>query len=550
MSQISIVLGNDPPPKYNWFGAFDYGWFDDNLGGLSSVPFFEAVPEQLAQLLRTSSARQQLRISLVPGDCETVSGSHNCTEACSNPSSLFTPPNLRVCTALAGAALLVQNGTYSVDRSDAQTVEAINSWQIPELSTYNGAAVFNHIAQCIPQSCTFVRLGECAKDVRDLATVEINASNLAVISSRLGRYCDAARLEINADIAGPGVLLSYFFQTSIVFLFFLLLKISKSWVRRLCIPFKWLSNQENDEFQDKLSEVQNKLARSRPGVAVTSSLVEFQEVQIYFITSVQIAMIIAYNPDLTDTVGANNNSYAAVILNSGLAAFLNISSMGCILLAQCCLHRAGMRWWYIFTIMTISFILAIAIFGLRNNLMPPVEALWKQFKDDAPLPLCGNNPSPMTYCGPSSDTSFLDNSVIGYLICGLGSAAWVGLFIDQLVFTLRTRRTTLGQGIARSLDRHGGMLREKSKMWSVLGSTYWFTVQTLLFLLVGYHNSQLVLILEYVSIGDISKWSFGQLIAVMVWAPTIIKCLYFNICKFLSFFQSLYRLRLLAHAGK
>jgi hypothetical protein len=334
-------------------------------------------------------------------------------------------------------------------------------------------------------------------------------------------------------------LLSYFLQASLVIFFFLILKISRSWVRPVGIPFRRLTRQGRDEFREKLAAVQSQLETSRLGSAVTSSLVEFQEVQIYFIISAQIATIIAYNPDMADALGSNNSSYAAVILNSGLATFLNISSIGCILLAQCALHRAGMRWWYIFSIMTISLILAIATFALRNQLMPPVETLWRQFKDSAPLPLCGNNPSPMTYCGQSLDTSYLDNAIIGYVVSGLGSLTWVGLFIDQLNFTLRTEHPTLCQRLRRNLDRYEAILRRKSKVWRVLGTAYWLAIEFALVCLVGYHFSQIVLMLENISIGDISKWGFGQLIAVMVWAPTIVKCIYFNICKFFLRFVSL-----------
>jgi hypothetical protein len=206
MSRVSLVMGRDPAPNFNWFQKFDYGWFDTgNLGNLSSYPFFETVPKRLDELLRASTDRQQLRIGFGPSDCETASRLRNCTEACSDPSSLFRLTNLRACTTLAGAALLVQNGTFEVDRSDSQTVDAIDFWQVPDLSTYNASVVFRHVAQCIPQSCAVGRLGGCAEDVQNLGVIEINAGNLAVISSRLKQYCDGVELEINSDIAGPGV---------------------------------------------------------------------------------------------------------------------------------------------------------------------------------------------------------------------------------------------------------------------------------------------------------------------------------------------------------
>jgi len=198
-------MGDHPEPTYDWFGDLDYSWFD-NSGSLASVPFFEAVPDQLARMAETSSARRQLRLTFGPRDCTTTSGSRNCTDACSDPSALFAPENFRACTALAGAALLVQSETYSVDRSDAQTVQVMDSLRVPELSAYNASALFTRVAECISESCTVgSKLGKCPDDLRSLAGIEVRADNLGNVSSRLAHYCGGLNVDISADIAGPGV---------------------------------------------------------------------------------------------------------------------------------------------------------------------------------------------------------------------------------------------------------------------------------------------------------------------------------------------------------
>jgi hypothetical protein len=201
---LSLVTDKDEP-NYHWFDTDAYGWWD-NSGTLSSVPYFEAVPGLLDDLLRNSSDREQLRLPLGGRyDCETKNRIRDCTEACSNPSFLFTPTNIRVCTALASVALLVQNGTYSIDRSDAQAVQTMDSFHIPDLSTYNATRVFAYVAECIPESCATPRLGECTDDLRRLAQVPIQADSLRNITSTLSQYCDKTNLQLSADIAGPGV---------------------------------------------------------------------------------------------------------------------------------------------------------------------------------------------------------------------------------------------------------------------------------------------------------------------------------------------------------
>lgn len=201
---IPLIFESDPSPNYNWFGNFSFEWFD-SPGDLSSLPFFESAAGDLARLLQASSSLHTPRLSFGPLDCTTVAGTKNCTEACSDPSSLFTPHNFRVCTSLAGAALLVQNGTLSVDSSDQQTLRVIGEWRIPTLSTYNATGVVSQITKCIPESCILSDLGECADDVRSLATLEVNTNNLEALSASLEHYCDGVEMQINPDIAGPGV---------------------------------------------------------------------------------------------------------------------------------------------------------------------------------------------------------------------------------------------------------------------------------------------------------------------------------------------------------
>jgi hypothetical protein len=212
-SRLPLVMVNDTNPNYNWFGNLDYGWFN-NLGTLASVPYFGVVPEEMAQMVQNSSARQPLSLKFGADDCVTAEGATNCTDVCSDPSALFSPANLRACTALASAALLVQDGTYSVDQTDAETVRIAEAWRVPDLSTYNGTAVLDHLAGCISESCTIAsRLGECPDDLRNLTDIPLRVDSLGSLSSRLQHYCDNLDVEINPDIAGPGVSLEMHCRT-------------------------------------------------------------------------------------------------------------------------------------------------------------------------------------------------------------------------------------------------------------------------------------------------------------------------------------------------
>lgn len=201
---IPIVFGRDTQPSYNWFGDFDFAWFEKS-GNLFSIPFFEATPQELGRLLATSSRRQKLRLGFNPLDCTTTPDSRNCTEACSDPAFLFAPANLRACTALSATALLVQNGTYRVDLSDAETSKVVDSWGIPTLATFNATGLLSQVNECIAESCVISGLGKCEDDVNRLSQLEINVGSLSRLSSGLDHYCWGIDMRINPDIAGPGV---------------------------------------------------------------------------------------------------------------------------------------------------------------------------------------------------------------------------------------------------------------------------------------------------------------------------------------------------------
>ena len=318
-------------------------------------------------------------------------------------------------------------------------------------------------------------------------------------------------------------MISYFLQSSIAIFFFVLLKVATTWLSRVDALL-------GRKPPGKLAAAQSTLSPSKLRAAVTSSLAEFQEIQLYFIAAVQVATLISFDHETASTVGANNSSYAAVILNSGLAGLVNITAMAAVLLVQCCLRKAGMRWWYTFFLMTLTCILAGIIFSRRSELTPSPDVLWDKFKEDAPLPFCGNNPSPMTFCRSIRETKFLDNDVGGFIACGLGLFSLIGLWVDQLVFTVRTKFPAILEWTTSHLDRQH-RFRSRRALFSTMAALYWSAVEFFLLLLVGFHISQLILIIDDVNFADTGGWGFGQLIAVTVWAPTIVKFLYFNICK-------------------
>jgi hypothetical protein len=309
------------------------------------------------------------------------------------------------------------------------------------------------------------------------------------------------------------------------------LKFSTTWIRGLssllgCFGRPAIIRRQGIQLQENL-------VTSKFGAAVISSLVEFQEVQIYFVTSIQIATLVSFNPGNPNTGTANSNSYGEATSNSATVAILGINGAASILLTQYCLQRAGMHWWYTFVIMSTTVILALVVYGDQSHLMPPVDALWEQFESGAQISSCGNEPSPMTYCQPNNEYVYSLirlGSAAGYITFVVGPLAWAVLFLDQLAFTIMAKFPSLTEKLSILSQKLRFLKMRRCKFWSWSLAFYWFGIQTLFFSVAIVHICSLLLLASDAGFNDAANWSFGQFIAAMVWAPTIAKYLYFIVC--------------------
>lgn len=135
--------------------------------------------------------------------------------------------------------------------------------------------------------------------------------------SGLDGFCSKVGLQVNSDIAGPGVTVFYLLQISAALFFWMILKVLASWPRVVSWPFYLLlyvteKNRRRPKapgFNPHLSppppydkepplpgrrrsawvqanDVQNRLIKLRLHAATVSTLVEFQEVQAFFVGAI------------------------------------------------------------------------------------------------------------------------------------------------------------------------------------------------------------------------------------------------------------------------
>ncbi len=262
-----------------------------------------------------------------------------------------------------------------------------------------------------------------------------------------------------------------------------------------------------------------------------TALVEFQEIQAFFVGAIQLATLVVYtssnNSALLDTI----SSFGEAVLNAELVQTLSVNAVLPILFIQISLLRCGVRWWYMLTIVIMDFLLAGIILTL--DLTPDFDDLWAYFKESTPIGPCGGNPSPMTYCFDSlSDLNHVFQPLNSGIILGcfaipafIGSQAWPSvnrwLEIDKQLDAWETRSRTV--------------LVIRRRVWPVSSVILWAGLEISLLVYVVLYLKALLAIMTRVST-DSSQWGYGQLVAVLVWAPVLGKYIYFNICEY--FFAS------------
>jgi hypothetical protein len=323
----------------------------------------------------------------------------------------------------------------------------------------------------------------------------------------------------------------------------MLSKFLTSWTYHILITFSCFLSKD---IRDKGKALQTRLATSKHWAAAVCSLAEFQEVQLYFVMTTQIAAIITLHDN---KIATESTSFGAAITNWGVLTYFSMLGIPNILLVQCCLQRSGLRWWYIFFALLVTILLALLIINGAFMVETNANEMWSIIKSQQSAgKACGDNPSPMTFC-PLSARNPVDTGTASFLYNGMGTAdslsfsgttfiilifpAFLGLLLDQLASTISARFPGVIDTLARLDHQRTFQTAIESGLIPWVVTIYWAIAEGLLAIMVAVSMSTVSSILGRVSIRDGSKWSFGQFIAMMIWAPIVLKFFYFNICQWI-----------------
>lgn len=308
------------------------------------------------------------------------------------------------------------------------------------------------------------------------------------------------------------------------------------------------------------------LSRTGFARAILSSIADLQETQAAFLITVASAAVATFLGK-KGTGLANISTVISWITNDTILRGVVAAGSYPLLLIQLVLHAAGTRWWYMLLFVVVNLIM-VSLTHLPKD-MDPGSLLPHFQKAAVDLDACGQYPGPRTFCQKYNNIAlnpirepgqfFPFNSKHPVPIYGISTILTLDWAFHVTYPTLQKlpmansfrvliRRAfkAVCQSITRIGSRHQrhrttSGLRESMRvnpqhihryLWALIEL---FTLA--LCILAVVETSVFLGVLRKSSEGDlnITKWAFGQLVAVAVWFPIVLKFFCLFICKTLKF---------------
>jgi hypothetical protein len=463
-------------------------------------------------------------VQLLQSGC-LIDGVADCPRACNDTATFFgSLETFYNCAALASISYWTQESMvyYISEEAERNASTVMGSGTLEE---FDDRPVLESFVACAQEACREDGLSvSCDSSIERLNRT---SSTPEEIFDAMGTFCPSIEAEIDPDIFGPGVLISYVLQVCFATMLYLAVKGFTLWVRFTEKPEQRPSMPQ----PGKLRRFQTMIwpdtsAMSRTSVAIATTLVEFQEAQCWFVFAVQIASILAI------VVNSQEGSFWGEILVNAAVAF-HVSQNGILpmFLIQICLHNEGIRNTHTFLGFCIEYILAIVAASQKVHFRDVFEL----FRTQAVIDACGGNPSPRTYCAAIGAVDGLQLSFfphpllykLAFLV--LDTVAMLLLVVDQVAWTLRKHRRTkhirlgrhrIGRFPEVPLQRH----------WVAFKKWFWRFLELIYVVVNILYMVSLIKVITVESF-EPSRWSYGQIIAMTVWGPVIVKLFDLVLCK-------------------
>ncbi|KAI1734573.1 hypothetical protein F4680DRAFT_470838 [Xylaria scruposa] len=467
----------------------------------------------------------------------------NYSTACADLSSIFNSSlTFLNCLQLSFASLLLDNKIISLDQQSLDNMD--RALHTGDFTKFDGKGVMQNITTCISQTCQNTSDFTCSQAVHEsLETAKENIDDvtnyLPNVYEALSHYCDLEAPQINSDVLGPGVLIAFLSQFSAVAFLYLVSTIHRVIQQVRKRPGRLFANDtplDPNQAPDRLTRV---IKRTPP--AVNAVIIDFHEAQTLFVLTIQIATLWFFSPA---KVIRTSKTFAEAISNNLWAIFITLISLAPVLLMQSILQRSRRHWWW--TTLLTSVVSILAWYSNNQLLYVDYAALWTELQSpENSGAQCGGKPAPITYCSLSSAPNISEGLVDRRILHVAGQKQLINiyfiaiywapafLFIDQFLVSRRSQRyrdyiLSFFTKITRwnHWSDHVKVSVSRSSNFAI--HLIWILHQGLLFVSLTWGFFYLLYIYNGFGLAE-SKWTYGQLIAALIWVPLGLKLFYFII---------------------
>ncbi|KAE8307121.1 hypothetical protein BDV41DRAFT_67574 [Aspergillus transmontanensis] len=255
--------------------------------------------------------------------------------------------------------------------------------------------------------------------------------------------------------------------------------------------------------------------------ALKFTLVEFQEAQCFYILSFQAAALTALvaGPQLYEAT-----NLAQLTSNTSMAKAVALMGVLPITHGLWILHRVDLHSWYISLWSAITIVVSSVTLHLSK--MEPIATNLLGIATASHLDKCGYHPPPLIYCRSHSDYYFsamtliffgVTDDILNFVCIGI-----YGILVLQRLAPYPRRWLNRKPWFQATYHlAHPWLVSKRTRFVS---RTLTVIIEILLL------SSNFFYIFGIVALSlptiAIDSWSFGQIIAVAIWAPIINKCLY------------------------
>lgn len=467
-------------------------------------------------------------ITLFPDACIQNDGTPNCTAACLDNTQMFSNlETLHNCAVFPNISVHLANDNVSAGaRRLAEELKIEPSSKGSTLPS----SISNAIQRCLLDSCE--NNPDCKDTLNPSSVSNKNHSpddlTGILFANTYLNICGPITAYVNADVGGIGVFISYIMQMGLALLAFIVTIPWSSIIRGFRTGFVYclaaLSPQRRSSRAKQYSQVLSVQSNRKYPEALIAALVAFQKAQCFFMLATNIAgFVIEQSGGLApQSLQQLYNTYIFIKVIA-IGGFLPIT------FTLLNLHIIKQLSWYLLTLSIMTIAVATTTLTIRNSSFMPTQEDFDQIMAAAsqggPSSCASQNLAPSCF-NPQKDGNYF----------GFGSSSNGDGANAILVFCLITLAVIVADHFCRSDDPN----QQNINRW-ILESLGIATSKPLFphastilhFGTAAFHFIffWLYIYCFYIFGGDLDwfssnniydpSWGFGQIVAILVWAPTL-----------------------------